>query len=336
MASRSSEDSGAETRAPRRSASSRSVSARSPNRASTTAGARHNSSVPRTRLGSAVLRTCRTARAFVSRPAGSSSRSTSCPPASTLPVDSASQPVSSSTRWGSRAANSSVPATSGAAAVRTSVSATASQASRISDIADRIVSGAPGSASACASGGNAAASSCRNTASAGSSGPTRHWSYPPGLAAGSSRPRPINPTAAVTATDHAARLAVAESRSTASSAGIATSSGTSLAGTVRRRNDLAVGNTSSMLVSATSPVTPYSASAPSRPGSPGINTASPVSCWAATGTVTPAEYGVHGACTDRNPAEPRRRYGGPISCVPSPRPRPHATPAQTTRYPPAP
>ena len=122
-------DSGAQTRAPRRSASSRSVSARSPNRASTTAGARHNSSVPRTRLGSAVLLTCRTARAFVrvrrAAPAAAPAarrhprcRSTGQPAGQFLDA------------LGSRAANSSVPATSGAAAVRTSVSATASQASR--------------------------------------------------------------------------------------------------------------------------------------------------------------------------------------------------------------
>jgi len=108
----------------------------------------------------------------------------------------------------------------------------------------------PVTGSACASAGKAAPSCCTKVASAGSNGPTRHWSYPVALAAGSSLSRAINPSAARAATDHAAGLEVAACRSTASRAGMASSSEMSRAGTVRRRTDREVGRTSSISVSA--------------------------------------------------------------------------------------
>jgi hypothetical protein len=173
------------------------------------------------------------------------------------------------------------PTVRGAAAVRTSVSAIASHRSRISDSADRIRIGRdPGTASACAAGGNAPASRRSHTRSAGSSGPTRQASTPPAPTVGSSRPRATRPTPAVAAAAHTARLrrtgrppGPVGSGSTASSSGSASATGSRVAETSRLRMPYVPPVKTSSIRSDPAPA-PHSASDPARGTSFGTKTAS--------------------------------------------------------------
>ncbi len=274
LACRSDAASGGHTALPRRSASSRSVSAWVPNRTSTLSGWSHRSAASTTRLGSAVLRSWRVARnegpasagsacssprsawptSMPSMPprswsagpsAGSSTswiRSPSLAPADRLVAPSTSQSAGSATVVGPGAANAGDATVSGAAAVRTSVSAIASHSARTSASGDRTRIGRdPGTGSAWAVAGKASPSRPIQARSAGSSGPARHTSSPSGPTVGRSRPRASRPRPAVAAADHTRALAVGSEPGTcsagpiASSSGIASASSTSSARCSRRR-----------------------------------------------------------------------------------------------------
>ena len=178
LACRSASASGGHTGAPRRSASSRSVSACAPNLDSTVSGWLHSAAASTIRLGSALLRSCSTSRNVGSDrsvPASPSSSSTSAAsmagdgtastrsprraPAARPSVVSASQSARSLAGVGSVAANAGDAVVREAAGERVSMSAIASHRSRISTSGERSRIGRePGTASACAAGGKAAAS----------------------------------------------------------------------------------------------------------------------------------------------------------------------------------
>ena len=178
LACRSASASGGHTVAPRRSASSMSVSACAPNLDSTVSGWLHSAAASTIRLGSALLRSCSTSRnagSEPSAPASSSSpvlstasmagdgtasiRSPRRAPAARPSVVSASHSARSPTGTGSAAANAGDAVVSGAAGERAIRSAIASQRSRISASGERSRIGRePGTARGCAVGGKAAAS----------------------------------------------------------------------------------------------------------------------------------------------------------------------------------
>ena len=219
LACRSASASGGHTAAPRRSASSRSVSACAPNLDSTVSGWLHSAAASTIRLGSALLRSCSTSRNAGSEPSASASssspvmssasmagggtasiRSPRRAPAARPSVVSASHSARSPTGTGSAAANAGDAVVRGAAGERTSRSAIASHRSRISDSGERSRIGRePGSARGCAAGGKAAASWRIHPRSAGSSGPARQMSVPSAPTVGSRRPRAIRPTPAAAA-----------------------------------------------------------------------------------------------------------------------------------------
>jgi hypothetical protein len=185
---------------------------------------------------------------------------------------------------GSSAANAGDPTARGAAAVRTKVSAIASQSARTNDSGERIRIGRePGTPRACAVGGKQAASSCSQLKSAGSSGPARQQSTPPAPTVGSNRPRATRPTPAVAAAAHTATLrrtagpvGPAALGSMVGSRGSASATGSSVAETTRLRTPyVPPGKTSSILLGPV-PV-PHSASVPWRGISLGMKTASPSS-----------------------------------------------------------
>ena len=214
--------SGGQTGAPRRSASSRSVSACWPNLASTVSGWLHNAAASTIRLGSALLRNCSTSRNAGADPSAPSSSSSSAKTPSSssamsglatasirrprrAPADrpwevSASHSVRSLTRVGSVAAKAGDAVVLGAAGERAIKSAIASHRSRISASGERSRIGRePGTARACAAGGKAAASSRSQLRSAGSSGPARQTSASPAPTVGKRRPRATRPTPAAAA-----------------------------------------------------------------------------------------------------------------------------------------
>ena len=315
LACSSSGASGGHTAAPRRSASSRSVSACAPNLASTRSGWSHSAAASTIRLGSAVLRSCST-----SRNAGTASsrlaRAGSCGaggrasgvlvvPLAGRAVVAAGRPRSegpgvrlrTGRRWcrpatppdrrpgSARPRRTPVTATvRGAAALRTRVSAIASQNARISDSGERSRIGRePGTARACAAGRERGSKLASQARSAGSSGPARQASAPPAVTVGSSRPRATRPTPAVAAADHTPtdRRTGASGRpaafgSMASSVGRASATGTRSAETRRLRIPyLPPAKTSSTLPDP-EPV-PQSANTPRRGIRSGTKTASPSS-----------------------------------------------------------
>jgi hypothetical protein len=197
--------SGGQIGAPRRSARSRSVSACGPNLDSTVSGWFHSAAASTIRLGSALLRNCRTswnAGAGLSASSGPcswyssaapgkcsslSARCSSSPatggagtvsirrprraPAARPSVVSASHSARSPTVVGS-AANAAEAVVRAAAGERAIRSAIASHRSRISASGERSCIGRePGMARACAVGGKTVASSRSQLRSAGSSGP---------------------------------------------------------------------------------------------------------------------------------------------------------------------
>ncbi len=206
------------------------------------------------------------------------------PPADRPSVVSASHSARSVTGVGPAAANAGDRTVRGAAALRTSVSAIASQNARISVSGERSRIGRePGTARACAAAGNAAPSSASQARSAGSSGPARQASSPPAVTVGSSRPRATKPTPAVAAADHtltdrrtgaSGRLAV--SGLTDSSMGRASATGTRSAETSRLRIPYLPPAKTSSALSDPEPV-PQNAITPRRGIRSGMNTASPYS-----------------------------------------------------------
>ena len=234
LACSSASASGGQIGAPRRSASSRSVSACAPNLDSTVSGWFHSAAASTIRLGSALLLSCRTSRnAGVSPSASSgtcapysstapgkysssSARSSSSPttsgagtasirrprraPAARPSVVSASHSARSPTRVGSAAANAVEAVVRAAAGERAIRSAIASHRSRISASGERSRIGRePGMARACAVGGKTAASSRSQLRSDGSSGPARQTSASSAPTVGSSLPRATRPTPAAAA-----------------------------------------------------------------------------------------------------------------------------------------
>ncbi len=290
-ASRNAAPSGGHTRAPRRNASSRSVSARSPSAARTAAGALHTSSTSTNRLGSTPLRNCSTALNSASS-SGGSIRSTNRAPAASLCAVSSSHAVAPVTSTGSAAANADAPGrtATAAAGVRTSVSAIASQNARTNCSGSTSRTGrVPSIGKACAYGDIAVPRFLNQPRSSGSSGATRHAPYPSGLRSGTSRPRAINPTPANAAARHASQLAEPNRPSDptrlsdpADPSRSRTSEIASIrAGTTVRRTCDPFGSTSSTVPSATSPAaarSPYSANRPARGGSAGTKTASNMPC----------------------------------------------------------
>ena len=264
--------SGGHTAAPRRSASSRSVSACGPNLTRTVSGWLHSDAASTIRLGSLVLRNCSTSRnpgaggspasgaassaRFPSSPRSSSSlprnasssgnavaagtasiRRLSRAPADSPSVVSASQSARSLTPVGSVAANAVDAVVLAAAGDRAIVSAIASHRSRTSASGERSRIGRePGTASACAAAGNAAASSRSQLRSDGSSGPARQASMSPGPTVGSSRPRATRPTPAAAAAAQTRTLRrIPRASSLLSSSGSASATGMSSAETMRLR-----------------------------------------------------------------------------------------------------
>ena len=203
-------------------------------------------------------------------------------PAARPSLVSASHSARSATGVGSTPANAGDRTVRGAAALRTSVSAIASQNARIRDSGERSRIGRePGTARACAAAGNAAASSASQARSAGSIGPARQASAPPAVTVGSRRPRATKPTPAIAAADHTltdprtgASGRLAASGLMASSTGRASATGTRSAETSRLRIPYVPPAKTSSTLADPEPV-PQNANMPRRGITSGTNTASP-------------------------------------------------------------
>ena len=316
LACSSASASGGQIGAPRRSANSRSVSACEPNLDSTVSGWFHSAAASTIRLGSALLRSCRTSRNAGASPSAwsgtcapysstapgkyssSSARSSSLPttggvgtasirrprraPAARPSVVSASQSARSPTPVGSAAANAAEAVVRAAAGERAIRSAIASHRSRISASGERSRIGRePGMARACAVGGKTAASSRSQLRSAGSSGPARQTSASSAPTVGSSLPRATRPTPAAAAAAHTLALRrigrpARSSGSTVSSSGSASASGMRSADTTRLRRSWVPRGKTSSSLADPEPL-PQCANTPRRGISPGTKTSSPSS-----------------------------------------------------------
>ena len=191
-------------------------------------------------------------------------------------------PPRSPTWVGSAEANAADVVVRGAAGERAIVSAIASHRSRISASGERSRIGRePGTARACAVGGNTVASSRSQLRSAGSSGPARQTSVSSAPTVGKSRPRATRPTPAAAAAAQTRALRrigrpACSSGPRASKAGRASASGMRSAETRRLRMPyVPPGKTSSSL--ADPEPLPQSANTPRRGISLGTKTSSPSS-----------------------------------------------------------
>ena len=232
--------------------------------------------------GSASAATGSSSSAAIGEAGTASIRRPSRAPADRPSVVSASHSARSPTWVGSAAANAADVVVRGAAGERAIVSAIASHRSRISASGERSRIGRePGTARACAVGGNTVASSRSQLRSAGSSGPARQMSVSSAPTVGKSRPRATRPTPAAAAAAQTRALRrigrpACSSGPMASKAGRASASGMRSAETRRLRMPyVPPGKTSSSL--ADPEPLPQSANTPRRGTSFGTKTSSPFS-----------------------------------------------------------